>query len=147
MKVDHTEDKVKEFVSVMAQLRQNIMKSQFGFNASKSATSLQFHGLVLISNFPGLTVGELADKVKMSSAAVAQYLSRLETAKLVEKRQDTQDKRVSRIYLTEEGEKSLKQTRHDFYKKAKDVLSVFTEAELSTYIELNKKLLSEFETS
>jgi DNA-binding MarR family transcriptional regulator len=51
----------------------------------------------------GLRGGELADKLGVEPPTVTKMLRRLETCGLVERRQDSEDARSFRVYLTSEG--------------------------------------------
>lgn len=51
----------------------------------------------------GLTQTELSDRLCIEPPTLTKMLSRLEKTKLLEKRKDVEDARVSRIFLTEKG--------------------------------------------
>lgn len=51
----------------------------------------------------GMTQTELAERLCIEPPTLTKMLSRLEKTKLLEKRRDTEDKRISRIFLTEKG--------------------------------------------
>jgi DNA-binding MarR family transcriptional regulator len=51
----------------------------------------------------GYTQSELAHRTRVSPATITNMLQRMEKAGLVTRRQDTDDQRVSRVYLTDEG--------------------------------------------
>jgi DNA-binding MarR family transcriptional regulator len=51
----------------------------------------------------GYTQSELAQQTRVSSATITCMLQRMERNGLVERRQDTRDLRVSRVYLTDAG--------------------------------------------
>ncbi|MCI0711342.1 MAG: MarR family transcriptional regulator [Chloroflexi bacterium] len=51
----------------------------------------------------GLTQSQLAENVCVEPPTVTKTLQRLERAGIVERRQDVEDARVSRVYLTPEG--------------------------------------------
>lgn len=51
----------------------------------------------------GLTQSELGDILCVGAATVTKSVSRLEQAGLVQRRQDAEDARVSRVYLTPRG--------------------------------------------
>lgn len=51
----------------------------------------------------GLSLSEMAELVHVQPATVSRMLDRLEVAGLVKRRQDSEDGRVSRIFLTQEG--------------------------------------------
>ena len=51
----------------------------------------------------GLNLSEMAELVHVQPATASRMLDRLEAAGLVKRRQDSEDGRVSRIFLTQEG--------------------------------------------
>ena len=61
--------------------------------------------MLLIRLWPGdgLTQSELADDLCISPATITKTLDRMSKAGLVERRTDSEDQRVSRVYLTNEG--------------------------------------------
>lgn len=59
--------------------------------------------LIELWNEDGLTQTELALRLCIEPPTLTKMLSRLEKTKLLEKRRDEDDARVSRIYLTDKG--------------------------------------------
>jgi DNA-binding MarR family transcriptional regulator len=51
----------------------------------------------------GLTHSELAELLHVRPATITRMLQRMEKAGFVERRQDAEDRRVSRVYLTQAG--------------------------------------------
>lgn len=51
----------------------------------------------------GITHSELADRLAVHPATISNALQRMERAGFVERRPDSEDQRVSRVYLTEAG--------------------------------------------
>ncbi len=51
----------------------------------------------------GCTQSELAQKLRVQPATITNMLQRMERAGLVKRRHDTEDQRVSRVYLTDAG--------------------------------------------
>lgn len=51
----------------------------------------------------GQTQSELVERTQVEPPTVTKMLTRMEAARLVERRRDPQDARVSRVYLTEQG--------------------------------------------
>ena len=51
----------------------------------------------------GITHSELAEQCHVRPATITNSLKRMEKTGLVERRQDTEDQRVSRVYLTDAG--------------------------------------------
>jgi MarR family transcriptional regulator, organic hydroperoxide resistance regulator len=70
------------------------------------------HGLFFIlGKRGGQSQKELAEKLHIKAATITVMLNRMAKAKLIERRQDPSDQRVSRVYLTEQGEEILNQVK------------------------------------
>ncbi len=59
--------------------------------------------LLELQNKDGQSQSELARKLKIKPATVTVMINRMEKVGLLERRQDPDDKRISRIYLTQKG--------------------------------------------
>jgi DNA-binding MarR family transcriptional regulator len=59
--------------------------------------------LTHLSNHPGLTQQELAEKLLVTKGNVCGLLNRLEKDGLVERQSDPEDKRANRLFLTEQA--------------------------------------------
>ena len=64
--------------------------------------------LFVLSKEDGQSQKELANKLNLKPATITVMLKRMEKANLVERRQDPEDQRVSRVYITEKGKKVYK---------------------------------------
>jgi len=77
-----------------------------------------YHGqppmLFILNKNDGLSQKEIADMLKVKASTITVMLKRMEKAGIVERRQDREDQRVSRVYITEEG--------RELCKKASDVM-------------------------
>ncbi|KFG66483.1 MarR family transcriptional regulator [Microvirga sp. BSC39] len=67
----------------------------------------QYLAMVTLWKKDGQTVGEIGEQLLLETSTLTPLLKRLEAAGLVKRTRDTQDERVVRISLTEEG-RSLK---------------------------------------
>lgn len=74
----------------------------------------QPHMLFILKEKDGQSQKELATKLNIAPATITVMLRRMEKANLVMRNQDTEDQRISRVYITEEGK--------EVCKKAKDVM-------------------------
>lgn len=78
-----------------------------------------YHGqppmLFILNKKDGLSQKEIADMLKVKASTITVMLKRMEKAGIVERRQDREDQRVSRVYITEEG--------RELCKKASDVMN------------------------
>ncbi len=66
-------------------------------------TPPQWGALALLLIQDGMTIGTMSQKRNVDAPAVTGIISRLEQIGLVERRHDRQDRRVVKVYLTEEG--------------------------------------------
>lgn len=72
----------------------------------------------------GLTHTELAQRAHVKPATISTTIQRMETAGLVERKQDLEDQRVSRVFLTETG----RELQEDVERATKNIESeVFAE--------------------
>ncbi len=60
--------------------------------------------LFLLRRSPGMTQRELAKALGVAAATLSVSIRRMEAAGLVERKSDTADLRIQRLYLTQEGE-------------------------------------------
>jgi DNA-binding MarR family transcriptional regulator len=67
--------------------------------------------LVSIKYGPGITVGQLAEGERVSTAAMSKRISRLERDGLVARTQSEEDRRRTGIALTDEGHRLLRRVR------------------------------------
>lgn len=59
----------------------------------------------------GLTQSQLVERMCVQPPTVSKMLDRLERTGLVERRPDSEDSRISRVYLTEQGHRSQRAVR------------------------------------
>jgi MarR family transcriptional regulator, organic hydroperoxide resistance regulator len=64
----------------------------------------QYELLAAIFRYPGMTQQELANKLLVGRSNLSMLLPEMERGQLVERRQDPSDKRLRRLFLTQEGE-------------------------------------------
>ena len=69
-------------------------------------TEIEAHTLGFISNQYGITATQLALETNRTKGAVSQLISKLESKGLVERVNEPDNKRIYRIYLTEEGKRA-----------------------------------------
>lgn len=66
-----------------------------------------YHGqppmLFILNKEDGLSQKELASKLNVKPSTITVMLKRMEKANLVTRKQDENDQRISRVYITEEG--------------------------------------------
>ena len=64
--------------------------------------------LLILNKKDGQSQKELADKLNLAPATITVMLKRMEKANLVVRKQDDEDQRISRVYISEEGKEICK---------------------------------------
>ncbi len=77
----------------------------------------------------GQSQKDLADRLNVKPATITVMLRRMEKSKLVERRQDTEDQRISRVYLTERGGEVCRKLLSIMESIDRECFSGFTEEE------------------
>lgn len=82
--------------------------------------------LYVLHRKDGQSQRELADKLKVKPATITVMLNRMEKSGLVERKQDSNDQRMLRVYLTEKGRKVWLEVREVMKVIENDCFSNFT---------------------
>ncbi|MBM7578870.1 MarR family winged helix-turn-helix transcriptional regulator [Jeotgalibacillus terrae] len=106
-------------------------------------TPPQFVALQWLFEAGDMTIGELSNKMYLACSTTTDLIDRMERSNLVVRVKDEHDRRVVRIHLLEEGERIIeeviKKRQHDL----SDVLSGFTEDEVTSLAKALNKLHGE----
>lgn len=70
-----------------------------------------------IDDEDGLKVSQISDRLKIARPTVTQLVNSLQDKGLLDKKRDSQDKRVVRIHLSEKGKALAKQGTDEFYQR------------------------------
>ena len=68
-------------------------------------TRAQWLALTRLHRRPGLSQSEVADLLEIEKPSAGRLIDRLETNGLIERRPDPKDRRVNRVYLTDQAER------------------------------------------
>lgn len=92
-----------------------------------------YHGqppmLFILSKKDGLSQKDLADLLNVKASTITVMLKRMEKANLVKRKQDKEDQRISRVYITEEGLELCKEARDVMNKIEEECFGNFTSEE------------------
>lgn len=92
-----------------------------------------YHGqprlLLVLWHEEGMTQSELADRLRVRPSTITKMLQRLTEAGFVERRRDSQDQRVLRVYLTEAGYEIQERMRHVWEQMEQEALEGFSPQE------------------
>jgi MarR family transcriptional regulator, organic hydroperoxide resistance regulator len=59
--------------------------------------------LFMLWHKDGVTQKEMSEEIKLAPATITDALQRMEKSMLIERRADSEDQRISRVYLTDKG--------------------------------------------
>jgi MarR family transcriptional regulator, organic hydroperoxide resistance regulator len=106
-------------------------------------TPVQLKALFKINNNPNISLGELAEKLRLTNSTVSGVIDRLVHSGLVERVVPPGDRRIISIHLTSAGKKTLDQFNSSdsmLMKKITEVLEL-PEEEISHLLRLHKLVL------
>jgi len=100
--------------------------------------------LYYLSQQDGQTVSELVKKVYVQHATISNMINRMVSSGLVTKMKDSQDMRVSRIFLTEKGKMALGKVEEVWYSLEEQTLEGLSTEEQILLRRLLKDVLKNF---
>ncbi|AJD91690.1 MarR family transcriptional regulator [Jeotgalibacillus malaysiensis] len=106
-------------------------------------TPPQFVALQWLFEAGDMTIGELSNKMYLACSTTTDLIDRMERSSLVVRVKDEHDRRVVRIHLLEEGERIIEEVIKKRQQDLSDVLSDFTEDEVSSLAKVLSKLHGE----
>lgn len=95
----------------------------------------------VIAGMPGLSQRELADRIHIQPATAAIMLQKMEKAGLIRREPDSEDQRISRIYITEHGSAANGEASQVFREFSMNTLGKLTKEQLQEYSSLIDRLL------
>ncbi|MBH1941517.1 MarR family transcriptional regulator [Mobilitalea sibirica] len=96
--------------------------------------------LALIKEHEGITQKELSEKNFVKPATITGMLNKLEANGLVKRILDEEDKRIMRVYLTDDGQRLAKKGKEFLFSLTGQMLKGFTEEEVKSYLMLLDKI-------
>ena len=98
--------------------------------------------LFLIYRRDNVNVSEVAEYINAPLNTATGVINRLEKKKIVERRRDTEDKRVVKIYLTDEGRKQIKEQVDCICEYIKRIYLSLDTDEINTLAKVMKKIFT-----
>lgn len=99
--------------------------------------------LMYLDHHAGCSQKDIADAHRISSAAVAVNLKKLEQMGLVERITDASDNRCNRITITPQGSRLVEQSKNIFQQIDSQMFSQLTDEELRIFIRCLDKLMDQ----
>jgi len=97
--------------------------------------------LFALQRHDGMSNSEMAELLNVTPATLTNKIKLMEKARLVIRKRDSEDKRYSRIYLTDKGRGIMEQLRASVTEIEDHLLLGFSEAELSKLLEFIQRMI------
>lgn len=98
--------------------------------------------LLILSEKEGLTQKEIAESLKIKPSTVTLIIRRMKKRGLIWTAKDNQDKRFTKIYLSEEGKKIICRLKKVFKQLETEMFRDFTKEDLERLEDYFKKIIS-----
>jgi DNA-binding MarR family transcriptional regulator len=96
--------------------------------------------ILLLSQEPGLTPGQLAQRLAVKAPTMTRTIGRMEAQGFVERKADGADGRLIKVYLTENGQKSVQAIQSAIAESGASAIRGFSDKEVRTLVKLLKAL-------
>lgn len=93
----------------------------------------------------GQSQKSLAHLVRSDHSTISKMVRRLEVAGLVEQRKDDKDERISRVYLTEAGQRIQESIKEAWDRLEEKTTAGLTDEEAETFVRLARKMADNLE--
>jgi DNA-binding MarR family transcriptional regulator len=98
-------------------------------------------GVILqLSQDPGLTPGQLAQRLGVKAPTMTRTVGRMEAQGFLERRPDAGDARLIKVYLTENGRQSVERIQCAISASSEQAIQDFSDKEVRTLVKLLKLL-------
>ena len=110
LKLENTDKNALEVFAGLTKYHRLHNKALYHFVASRELFHAQMFYLKMISQHEGMSQSRLAEMVGVERASVTSALQRMEKAGYIVRRQDEEDQRKTRLFLSEEGKRLNRET-------------------------------------
>lgn len=93
-------------------------------------TTPQFLALVVLKDRPGITMGELCERLYLACSTATDLIDRMEKNGYLERNRDPDDRRVIRLSITEKGQDIIDQVINARRRYVESILSQLTQEEI-----------------
>jgi DNA-binding MarR family transcriptional regulator len=138
-------DKREELLQSLIEKMVNVMKSMhakhgFSFGEFKLSRPQAMILFFIAKNREGVSSKDLAVFLNVTSGAITQFVDALVEKKLVRREEDSKDRRILRMTLTESAKEKFTAFRKNYYKSVKPLFNGFSEKEINQFILLLNKI-------
>lgn len=122
----------------------DIFAQEYFDNADLDLTKEQMIVLKKLSFKDGLNQNELAFLTLRNKSSLTRLLTKMEAKKYIKRKQDTEDKRIKRVFITEIGKATFFKTRPVIKQLIERIEQNISDAEKQEMIKTLKKIQSNF---
>lgn len=132
---------IEALFSTMMQLRKLMAQRAEESHEQRAATMLQFSALhFLIDNKKG-TVKELAQFLNLSKSSATQLVERLAKADYVIRMEDAEDRRITRLNITQSGKEKAEELKEKIKLKMSKIFSKIEKKDIQELIRIQTQLI------
>ena len=103
-------------------------------------TTPQFLALVVLKDRPGITMGELCERLYLACSTATDLIDRMEKNGYLERNRDHDDRRVIRLSITEKGQNIIDQVINARRRYVDSILKQLTQEEIDQLAQALEKL-------
>jgi DNA-binding MarR family transcriptional regulator len=100
----------KEVIQFLRLVFQAIQRHSSNVEKQLGVSSSQLWAMTELSIQPGLRVSDIAERLSIKVATASNMLDKIQSKELIERKRESDDQRVVRIYLTKKGNNLLKES-------------------------------------
>jgi len=134
------EDKISEIVETMARVMRLIKKEANFTDRLKHLSMLQIQTIIFLYNNNNVSMGEIAGYFHVELPSATSLLNKLADQNLVERREDSADRRVVKVSLSAEGKFLAKKAMAERRKHMEKMLTYLSVKEQSELLKILKSL-------
>jgi DNA-binding MarR family transcriptional regulator len=128
---DSPEDAVNRIERLLRHVAFIIKKRGRDILVDFGITSPQFSALLVLREHPNITMGELCDKLFLACSTATDLVDRMEKNGFLERKRDTQDRRVIRLSMSEMGKRVISEVVAARRRYVSSILEKLTEEEIN----------------
>ncbi len=130
---------ILKLLEIIALLRKKQHNGETIFNEI-GLTQSYFNILFIIENFDGISISELSQKTGISIPNCSKAVENLVSIGLLERENDTVDKRVYKVHLSNEGLVTIVQYKNSLKERLKEITEKLDEEDLNTLVNASNDL-------
>lgn len=105
--------------------------------AKSKVSPLQLLMMDFINCHAGVSLKDIAEQFKISMASVSEPVEQLAKMKMLKRKDDSNDRRISRLFVEDKGKKMLRKTMDE---SVKQLFGNFSQKDLKMYHSVLKKI-------